>query len=88
MNVIKGSALILSVVVTGTLVTASSPENNSGAASTRFVEAHDGYAVDGLKLFITNAPAADLFIVFATRDPSLGSESEADSLSDHGNTAE
>lgn len=48
-------------------------ENNNGAASTRFSQSAGGYTVDGLKLFITNAPAADLFIVFATRDPSLGS---------------
>lgn len=47
-------------------------ENNSGAASTRFVETDDRYTIDGLKLFITNAPAADVFLVFATRDPSLG----------------
>ncbi|MEO8381235.1 MAG: acyl-CoA dehydrogenase family protein [Acidobacteriota bacterium] len=48
-------------------------ENNSGAASTRYVEMGEGYAIDGLKLFITNAPAAELFIVFATRDALLGS---------------
>lgn len=47
-------------------------ENNSGAASTRFTESGDRCTIDGLKVFITNAPAADLFIVFATRDPSLG----------------
>lgn len=48
-------------------------ENNSGAASTRYAETDGGYTIDGLKLFITNAPAADLFVVFATRDPLLGS---------------
>ncbi|HEU4886621.1 MAG TPA: acyl-CoA dehydrogenase family protein [Thermoanaerobaculia bacterium] len=48
-------------------------ENNSGAASTRYAETDDGYVIDGLKLFITNAPAAELFLVFATRDPLLGS---------------
>lgn len=48
-------------------------ENNSGAASTRYSETPDGYTIDGLKLFITNAPAADIFVVFATRDPLLGS---------------
>lgn len=47
-------------------------ENNSAATATRFAEVEDGYTIDGLKLFITNAPAADLFIVFASRDPSLG----------------
>ncbi len=34
MNVIKGSALVLSVVLTGGLVTASSPESSSGATTT------------------------------------------------------
>lgn len=48
-------------------------ENNSGAAATRYTESDDGYTIDGLKLFITNAPAAELFVVFATRDPLLGS---------------
>lgn len=47
-------------------------ENNSGASSTRYAETEDGYTIDGLKLFITNAPAAELFVVFATRDPLLG----------------
>ena len=47
-------------------------ENNSGASSTRFVEGDAGFTIDGLKLFITNAPAADLFLVFATRDRALG----------------
>ena len=34
MNVIKGSALVLSVVLTGALVTASSPDGSSGATTT------------------------------------------------------
>ena len=34
MSVIKGSALVLSVVLTGALVSASSPESSSGAAAT------------------------------------------------------
>lgn len=47
-------------------------ENDSATTSTRFVETADGYTIDGLKMFVTNAPAADFFIFFATRDPSLG----------------
>lgn len=46
-------------------------ENDSGA-TTRYVETGDAYTIDGLKMFVTNAPAADLFIFFASRDPSLG----------------
>lgn len=47
-------------------------ENNSASTSTRFAETGNCYTIDGLKLFITNAPAANVFIVFATRDTSLG----------------
>jgi alkylation response protein AidB-like acyl-CoA dehydrogenase len=47
-------------------------ENDSAATSTRFVEARDGYSIDGLKMFVTNAPAADLFIIFASDDPTRG----------------
>jgi alkylation response protein AidB-like acyl-CoA dehydrogenase len=47
-------------------------ENDSAATSTRFTESDNGYTIDGLKMFVTNAPVADLFVVFANRDPSLG----------------
>ncbi|MGZ5445371.1 MAG: acyl-CoA dehydrogenase family protein [Thermoanaerobaculia bacterium] len=61
-------------------------ENNSGAASTRYTETDDGYCIDGLKLFITNAPAAELFIVFATRDPLLGSRGSSAFLVEAGDS--
>jgi len=47
-------------------------ENDSAATSTRFIETDDAYTLDGLKMFVTNAPVADLFIVFANCDPSRG----------------
>jgi len=34
----------------------------------------DGYVIDGAKTFITNAPIADVFVVFATVDRALGSK--------------
>src|SRR5205814_7125685 len=34
----------------------------------------DGYVIDGAKTFITNAPIADVFVIFATLDPKLGSK--------------
>jgi alkylation response protein AidB-like acyl-CoA dehydrogenase len=42
------------------------------ALGTRAVEAGDGFTLNGRKLWITNANEADLFIVFATIDPSAG----------------
>ena len=42
------------------------------ALTTRARQDADGYAISGRKLWITNANEADLFIVFATVDPSAG----------------
>jgi alkylation response protein AidB-like acyl-CoA dehydrogenase len=41
------------------------------AMSTRFVETDRGYVLNGRKAWTTNAPIADLFVVFATEDPRL-----------------
>jgi len=42
------------------------------ALQTRARQAGDGYAIQGRKLWITNANEADLFIVFATINPEAG----------------
>ena len=42
------------------------------ALTTRAVEAGDGFALIGRKLWITNGNEADVFIVFATIDPAAG----------------
>jgi alkylation response protein AidB-like acyl-CoA dehydrogenase len=42
------------------------------ALTTRARQEGDGYVITGRKLWITNANEADLFIVFATVDPSAG----------------
>ncbi len=39
--------------------------------STRFEETESGFILDGDKTYITLAPVADLFLVFATSDPTL-----------------
>ena len=50
------------------------PESGSDAFSlrTRARREGDRYVLDGRKSFVTNAPVADVFLVFSTVDPSLG----------------
>ena len=54
----------------------SEPGAGSDAASLRTTARRDGewYAIDGAKTFITNAPIADVFVIFATIDPKKGSK--------------
>ena len=52
------------------------PSSGSDAASlkTRAVKKGDDYVLNGSKVFITNGGEADVYIVFATTDPSLGTK--------------
>jgi alkylation response protein AidB-like acyl-CoA dehydrogenase len=52
----------------------SEPDSGSDAFSlrTRAERTDDGYVLNGTKMFVTNAPIADLAIVFATVDPNKG----------------
>jgi butyryl-CoA dehydrogenase len=54
----------------------SEPEAGSDAASqrTRAVRKGDRFILDGTKNFITNAPVADVVVLFATTDPDRGSK--------------
>lgn len=54
----------------------SEPGAGSDAGSLRTVAVRDGdvYVIDGAKTFITNAPIADVFVVFANADPAKGSK--------------
>ena len=54
----------------------SEPGAGSDAGSLKTVAKRDGdcYVIDGAKTFITNAPIADLFVIFANVDPSQGSK--------------
>jgi acyl-CoA dehydrogenase len=54
----------------------SEPAAGSDAGSLKTVAARDGdaYVIDGAKTFITNAPIADVFVVFANADPAKGSK--------------
>lgn len=52
------------------------PEFGSDAKglTTRFTRTEGGFAITGSKTFITNGGRADLLLLFATRDPALGSK--------------
>lgn len=50
------------------------PDTGSDAYNlrTRAVRTGDGYVLNGTKMFVSNAPVADMAVVFATIDPSKG----------------
>ena len=50
-------------------LTEASGGSDAGALQTRARREGDGYVLDGEKCFITNAPHASLYTVFATMDP-------------------
>jgi alkylation response protein AidB-like acyl-CoA dehydrogenase len=50
----------------------SSSGSDAFSLKCRAVPAEDGYAVNGTKLWTTNGQEAEIFILFATVDPSLG----------------
>jgi alkylation response protein AidB-like acyl-CoA dehydrogenase len=54
----------------------SEPGAGSDAGSLKTAAKKDGdsYVIDGAKTFITNAPIADVFVIFANVDPSQGSK--------------
>lgn len=53
---------------------ASEPNAGSDVFSmrTRVTRDHGGYVLNGTKTYVTNAPVADLFVVYGTLDPRLG----------------
>ncbi len=54
----------------------SEPGAGSDAGGLKTTARRDGdtYVIDGAKTFITNAPIADVFVIFTTLDPKLGSK--------------
>jgi len=53
-------------------LTEPSGGSDAGALKTRAIKEGDGYRLTGQKCFITNAPQASLYTVFATVDPAQG----------------
>jgi butyryl-CoA dehydrogenase len=58
--------------------------SDAGSLATRAVRKGDRYVLNGSKIFITNADAADTFIVFATQDPEKRSRGISAFLLDKG----
>jgi len=55
-------------------LTEASGGSDAAALRTRAEKVDDGYRLTGTKIWISNAPEADRYLVFATVDPSLGSK--------------
>ena len=53
-------------------LTEPSAGSDAGALKTRAVKKDGGYVLNGSKVFITNGGEADVYIVFASTDPSAG----------------
>jgi alkylation response protein AidB-like acyl-CoA dehydrogenase len=65
-------------LISGDLIGAhgmTEPDSGSDAYSlrTKADKVDDGYVLNGTKMFVTNAPVADMAVVFATVDPDKGS---------------
>jgi acyl-CoA dehydrogenase len=60
-------------VVAAFALTETEAGSDAAAIGTTARRQGDGYLLDGAKTYITNAPVAGLFTVFATVDPALGS---------------
>lgn len=64
--------LQLQKVMTGFCLTEPGAGSDAGSLATKCKKVGDEYILNGSKQFITNAPVAGLFTVFATLDKSLG----------------
>ena len=53
-------------------LTEASSGSDAGSLKTRAVKKGDHYVLNGSKMFITNGGEADVYIVFASTDPSKG----------------
>ena len=53
-------------------ITEAQSGSDTFAMSTTFTEVNDGFVLNGTKAYVTMAPEADVFVVFATKDRKLG----------------
>jgi alkylation response protein AidB-like acyl-CoA dehydrogenase len=65
-------ALCRGELVGGQAMTEPESGSDAFALATRAEPTDDGYTLTGSKLFVTNAPVADVLVVYATLDPSAG----------------
>lgn len=73
----KARAELLAGMADGQLVAANAmTEDDAGsdvaALSTTIVRDGDDYVLDGVKSYVSNAPTADVFVVYGTSDPAAG----------------
>ncbi len=54
-------------------ITEAESGSDSFTMGTTYKASDDGYVLNGTKAYVTMAPQADVFVVFATKDPALGS---------------
>jgi alkylation response protein AidB-like acyl-CoA dehydrogenase len=58
--------------VAANAITEEQAGSDVSALRTRAVRARDGYVLTGTKSWVSNGPVADVFVVYAITDPSLG----------------
>lgn len=54
-------------------ITEAESGSDTFSMTTKYEAVDGGYSISGEKAYVTMAPVADVFVVFATKDPSLGS---------------
>jgi alkylation response protein AidB-like acyl-CoA dehydrogenase len=60
-------------IIAGNAISEPGSGSDAYAMRTTARKRGDGYVLNGSKIFVTNGPVADVLVVFATLDPSLGS---------------
>jgi alkylation response protein AidB-like acyl-CoA dehydrogenase len=64
--------LVSGTAIGANAITEAGAGSDAFALATRARAVDDGYVLDGSKLYVTNGPVADVFVVYATENPKLG----------------